>query len=191
MKKYNMTRKEINLMEDMKQTLELNPLLAEELRNADMEPDTLWDPLDTRYILDRKHLKARSGDPAFVQAEKLLRSHMEFFQDESGHLVTRTTDEWKRYPLEAMLRLLWRMRDIVGEVLFMRGNAGYDQPPLVWHACISIEDDGNRSIRCYDEERHNYMYMLLHNRHYTATRQHFFDEMRDFLGFDEDAVWIS
>lgn len=106
-----------------------------------------------------------------------------------GRLVTQTTKRWKRLSLEEMMGLIWQKRDTECEVLFMRGNVGIDQPPVLWRAEIRWEQ-GDQVLHCYDEERRNRLYMVLHSRDYVTERSKFFSELREFLPFPEDAVWI-
>lgn len=184
MKEYTMTHKETTLLKQLLKALQENPNLADELRQAGMDPEFLQDPQDVCYMLDKP--KANPKDSMY----DLLDAHLEHFRQEEGEMETQTTDTWGRYPLEAMIRLIWRMRHQDGEITFMRGNAGVDSPPIFWYAQIQWEHN-DRVLRCFDECHSNFMYLVIESTNYTITPQKFTAEMRDLLNFPEDAVWIS
>ena len=183
MKEYKMTHKETTLLKQLLKALQENPNLADELRQAGMDPEFLQDPQDVCYMLDKP--KANPKDSMY----DLLDAHLEHFRQEDGEMETQTTDTWGRYPLEAMIRLLWRMRDRDGELTFMRGNAGIDSPPIFWYAQFQWERN-DRVLRCYDEFHSNFMYLVIESTDHGINQEKFMDEMLDFLKFPEGAVWI-
>lgn len=183
MKEYTMTRKETTLQKQLLNALKENPNLADELRQAGMDPQFLQNPQDVCYMLDKS--KANAKDSIY----DLLDAHLEHFRKEEGEMKTVTTDSWGRYPLDAMIHLLWRMRDMDGEVIFMPGNAHTETSPAVWRVTIGWEQN-SRVLRCCHKERRCYMYLLLKDKDHSLTQKDFIKEMREFLQFPEDAVWV-
>ena len=183
MKIYRKNRKENTMTKQVKQILEQDASLKLALRQAGVEIEHLWDPEFAHYLMDAPY--AKSGK----EPEQILKTHLAVCEETSGTLRTQTTEEWERYPLEAMIRLLWRMRETNGEVLFMRGDAGKSSPPILWKAELSWEQ-GSRVLNCYDEEHRCRLYMVLSCPDYILTRSKFFADVQDFLDFPEGTVWI-
>jgi hypothetical protein len=184
MKAFTMNHKEIALMKQLQQALEENPKLAETLRDAGIEAETLWDHENPTYVLDSPYAKTDQD------VASILKSHVDSYLNETGHMVTQTIEHWERYSLDAMLRLLWRMRHRDGDLIFMRANAGIDEPPIPWRVETRWEQ-GDYVLRCYDVEHRNFMYMVLSEDKNRLTRGTFFKEMKEFLNISCGAVWIS
>ena len=187
MKEYTMNKKESNLLQKIRELLMDDPSLTEALEKADIEPQRLWDPQDACYVLDQA-LPRHEGEHR--QVRSLLRDHIQDMEDSFGTMTTKTLEHWERYPLDSLIHLLWRMRNTDGEVTFMRGGVGDNKPLDIWKAEIYSEQ-GNRVMRCFDTDRHNFMYATLQSPEFAMARGEFIREMRDFLTFEEDTVWIS
>lgn len=185
MNNYKMNNKESKLLQKIRALLRDDPSLAEELEQADIDPERLWDPMDTCYVLDQAFLRHAEEQ----RVRDLLRDHVQDIDDAYGQMVTQTTEHWERYPLPLLGNLLWRMRDTDGEVTFMRGGVVNNKPLVIWKAEIDNEQ-GNRVMRCFDTDRHNYMYLTLRCPEFTMTKGAFLRELQDFLSFEEDTVWI-
>lgn len=190
MEEYILNRKETETLRKIRRILDDTPGLAEEFLKEGIHPQRMWDPQDTYYILDQIPSRAASNMSADQQIRQILGKHRTDFHQVEGNMLTQATEEWERYPLESLFRLLWRMRETDCEVRFMRGGATKNKPLILWRAEIFTEQ-GNRVLRCFDEHRHNFMYMTLTAPNFTMQRQYFLDEMRSFLHFEEGTIWIS
>ena len=186
MKEYKMNKKESKLLQKIRDLLLDDPSLTEELEKADIEPQRLWDPQDTCYVLDQALPRHEAEHD---QVRSLLQDHIQDIGDAYGQMTTKTIEHWERYPLEFLEKLLWRMRDIDGSITFMRGGVSKNKPLVIWKAEIDNEQ-GNRIMRCYDLDRRNYMYLTLQSPEFTMTKSEFLRELQDFLNFEEGAVWI-
>ena len=186
MNEYTMNQKEAQVLKKIKQILDTHPELMASFTEDGIHPMRLWEPCDTYYILDRT--VGNSLDEHRLC--RLMDMHRAEFRQVDGRMTTQTTEEWERYPVDALIRLLWRMRELDGEVLFMRGGITDNKPLILWKA-ETYSEDGKRVFRCYDENRSNYMYAVLHAPHFSLSKQEFFTEMRDFLNFEENTVWVS
>lgn len=184
MKEFTMTRKEITLMQQIQKALEENPHLADTLRDAGIEPESLWDHENPVYVLDSPFAKNSQT------VEEILESHVASYLNETGHMITQTVEHWERYSLDAMLRLLWRMRNQDGDLIFMRTNAGVDEPPIPWRAETRWEQ-GDYVLRCYDDDHRYFMYLVFSEGKHRLTRGTFIKEMKEFLNITSGAVWIS
>ena len=71
----------------------------------------------------------------------------------------------------------------------MRGDAGINEPPILWKAEFCCEQ-GEPVLYCYDENNRNRMYMMLRYTGQWLNRKEFFEEVRSFLHFLENSVWI-
>ena len=187
MKEYTMNKKESKLLQKIRDLLLNDPSLTEALEKADIEPQRLWDPQDACYVLDQALPR---HEAEHQQVRSLLRDHIQDMEDSFGEMTTETIDHWERYPLESLIHLLWRMRELNGEVIFMRGGASDNKPLTIWKAEIDSEQ-GSRVMRCYDYNRRNFMYATLQSPDFSMSRSEFIREMRDFLDFEEGTVWIS
>ena len=187
MKEYTMNKKEFKLLQKIRELLMDDPSLVEELEKADIEPPRLWDPQDACYVLDQTFPRLEGNDR---QVRSLLRDHIQDMENTFGQMITQTTEHWERYPLNSLIHLLWRMRDLNGEVTFMRGGVSDNKPLDIWKAEMYSEQ-GNRVMRCFDADRRNFMYATLQCPEFTMTRSDFIREMQDFLNFEEGTIWIS
>ena len=184
MSQYTMSQKETTLLKRLQKVLQENPELADKLRQAGLDAEHLQDPADVFYLMDAPCAKVRTP------IQMILNAHLEQHQKEAGSMETQTTYTWDRCSLDALLRLLWRMRDIDGETVFMRGNAGIETPPISWRAELQWEHN-RRILRCFDEDHRNFMYLVLKDGDSYLTQKEFMHEVRSFLNFSEDAVWIN
>lgn len=171
-------------MERIKALFEEEPELAEDFCQEGVAVNQLWDPCDVNYMMDQNPAKTDE------QVHRLLKNHLNTIKSKEGSMVTQRTEHWGRYSLDGLIRLLWRMRDTDGEVTFMRGKAGINQSLILWKAEISNERDA-RVLRCYDEDRRNFMYMTLKADGYLLTRHAFEMELTEFLDFPEKSVWLG
>ena len=187
MRKYTMNKKESKLLQKIRNLLQDDPELTQELQEADIAPQRLWDPQDACYVLDQALPRHEAEDR---QVRSLLREHIRNMEDTFGQMITQTTEHWERYPLDSLIHLLWRMRALNGEVTFMRGGVSNNKPLDIWKAEM-YDEQGNRVMRCYDTNRRNFMYATMESPDFTMARGNFFREMQDFLDFEEDTVWIS
>lgn len=186
MNEYTMNQKEAQMLKKIKQILDTHPELMASFTEEGIHPMRLWEPCDTYYILDRSLDKTVDTQ----RLCRLLERHRAEFRQVDGRMTTQTTEEWERYPLDALLRLIWRLREVDGEVTFMRGGVADNKPLTIWKA-ETYSEQGNRVLRCYDEQRSHYMYAVLRAPNFSLSKQEFFEEMRDFLDFEEGTIWVS
>ena len=183
MKTYQTSHRENNFIKEARRMLVQDQDLAQAYGQAGIDTNNLWDPEHAYYLADAPYAKPSQN------MEQVLRTHLCNCLKSGGYLQTQTIEQWERYPLEFLIRLLWRMRDTEGEVQFLRGDAGIHEPPIMWKAELCWEQ-GERVLYCYDEENRNRMFMTLRYAGQWLDPKEFFSELQSFLRFPEDAVWI-
>lgn len=171
MKENNIYKEEISLKEKLKYLL-MEDIIEEEESSCDAHPQQGEQPAhSTQLLLEQLHNKYYGNGK------------------QPQRLTTKREDTWERYPLEALLHLLWKQRNTETNIRFMRGNAGLSEPPIPWE--VVIQKNYNSSILlCYDEARCNYLYLSLSENSYEISIDRFMYELQDFLEFEEDSIWL-
>ncbi len=186
MYEYHLTKEESRIAGYLRNMLVHDEELQQRLEDAGIMHEDLTDPGHPCYLAD---MIDAEGESLMKDIRKVLDGMLEQRDDEIW-LTTTRTDHWDRYALEAMLRQLWRMREQEGELCFLRGDYSRNSPPMFWRVQIQREQS-DMVLRCFDEDRRNYMYYLLSGSGREVDYEEFCREMREFLGFDEETVWLQ
>lgn len=186
MNEYKLTRAQSCVERHLRNMIAHDEELQRRLEDADILQEDLCNPCHPCYICDM--IDAESENLT-AEIQKMLECILEQ-RDKEIWLTSTRTDHWERYALEAMLRQLWRMREQEGEVQFLRGDCCRTSPPMFWRAQFQREQN-NMVLRCFDEDRRNFMYYLISAPGREADYDDFCREMREFLEFDEETVWLQ
>ena len=190
MNKHNENRAEAWVNEKIRQILHENPVLAEGLLSEALDADMVANPDFADYLGDLVLQRLDGREPTMANIRAILQGHAVVREDAKGRMVIQRTELWERYPLEALLRLLWRTRKRSGEVIFLRGREPVGDYPVLWRAEVRREGE-DWVLVCQDEDRRNYMYLTTAYQDYELDWKTFGHELRDFLGFHEGTVWLS
>lgn len=190
MYKNNENQAEAWVNEKILQILQEDETLAGSLCHDGLLADQVTNPGFADYLADLVIERLQGRKPSRENIRSILRGHAMVRRDVQGTMMTQRTELWERYPLEALLRLLWRNRREEGEIIFLRGNEPVDRRPCFWRAETRREGD-KWVLTCRDEAGRNKLYMTTACEGYEMDRKTFGHELRDFLGFHEGSVWLS
>lgn len=165
------------------------PLLVGFL-DAGVEPDRLEDPDYADYLGDLlvQELGEEVSDAAAVR--RVLQEQHRRRRGYRDRFVGQVTDVWERYPLEDLLRLVWRHREEAIQLCFLKGDRPRDEMPEFWH--LELRREGARQmLYCHAAFAPDFLRMVLTDTWYATDRAAFEETLRDFLEIENGTVWLS
>ena len=173
----------------VKEVLAKNQNLRLRLAEYEIDPNSLFDGKNANYVGD--YLAHKLGDRV-VQHDAVLNEMHEWLTQHTAchaHIIGTIQDFWRRYPLDAFLRLVWRNRKSPSQLHFLKGAWQGSKFPDMWH--LQIRNQGSSTeLICSSFADNSYIQMLLTGP-YAPRFQDFRRHMREFLDIPCDTVWLS
>lgn len=179
-----MSNEERVAVDTMNKVLSRNLHLQMRFKATGVALDRLSDPGYADYLGDLlvQELGPRVNDDAAV--ERVLNRISSVRCHCHGQMNGTITDRWERYPLEAMLRLIWRNRRSCWHARFLKGDWRAETMPDMWH--MEVRGEGNRRVfHCSSLADGSYFVCVL------SDYKQFGDDLRQFLQLHCGSVWLS
>lgn len=184
------SEKERAAVHTMRRVFESDPHLRNQFIHSGVSILQLEDPDYADYLGDWlvQELGGRVTDCNAVR--QALRKQLRIRSGCTGSILGTVTDRWERYPLESMLRLIWRHRREPWQMRFLKGEWYAEDLPDMWQ--LEIRPEGNRHIlHCHSYADGSYLQTVISGDPFAADYSDFCQSIREFLDIRCGTVWLS